>query len=197
MAKPLIFPENYDIKKFDPNNRGIVDPSRIGGYDKQVMANDLDKADVYEFHKAHESGKKIRTKEDAFRAIGAHPKPLPVEFKWLRVSGPGGAYSASATAEVDVYSADQGFIPCTKERFDNVAKEYGYTLESNAWVAEDGTIRRGYDVALFYRSGDVARAWEKALAAETAKREGESFPERLRDAETFREETKEEIFLTH
>lgn len=196
--KPLLFPEDYDVQRHMPqNSKGYVDPSRIGGYSEIVMANDLDKADPYEFKKAHETGKRIKTKEDAFRAVGSGPKLLPVEFRWLRVTGPGGAYSASATAEIDAYTVDQGFIPCTKDRFDTLAANYGYTLEGNAWVAEDGTIRRGYDVALFYRPGEVARAWEKALAEETAKREGNSFPGALRDAETFQEESTEEVFITH
>lgn len=197
-TKPVLFPEDYRVERFNPRDRQAADPSRIEGHSEIVQANDIERADAYEFKKAHETSKGVKTKEDAFRVIGARPQQLPVEFKWLRVCGPGGAYSASASAEIDVYASDQGFIPCTKERFDVLTQNFGYKFNSNRWwVAEDGTIRRGYDTALFYRSGEVARDWERAMAEETAKREGAAFPESLRDTETFREEETEEVFLTH
>lgn len=196
--KPLLFPEDYNIARFDPRDRQAADPSRIEGYSEIVQANDIEKADPYEFKKAHETAKGIRTKEDGFKAVGAKPQQLPVEFKWLRVCGPGGAYSASASAEIDVYTADQGFIPCTKDRFDVLSENFGYKFNSNRWwVAEDGTIRRGYDTALFYRSGEVARQWERELQRIAAEREGATLPETLREAETFKEESTEEVFLTH
>lgn len=202
MAKPLLFPEDYNTSKFDPRSRTASDPSRIPGYSEIVKANDIDRADDLEFRNAHKDSKDIKRKEDVYAKIGSKPSQLPVEFAWLRVNGPGGANSPTANAEVDSYMADQGFIPCTKDRFDALCAEYGYSFNSAAWrVAEDGTIRRGYDVALFYRRGDVAEMWNKALADEAARREGASFPHELSadkaTAETYREEEVEEIVISH
>lgn len=202
MPKPLLFPENYDPKKFNPRDRNSGDPSRIGGYSEAVQANDIALADDLEFAEKHRTGKVIKRKEDAYKVIGAKPQALPVEFRWLRITGPGGAYSASASAEIDSYTADQGFIPCTEERFKALSETYGYEFNHNLWrVAEDGTIRRGYDTALFYRPGEVARAWEAARVAETAAREGRTLPETFRSSkfeqETFLEEEHEEVIFTH
>lgn len=202
-SKPALFPENYDTSRFDPSRRAGSDPSRIPGYSERVQANDVAAADDLMFRNAHRDAKNISTKEDVYRQIGTSPGKLPVEFAWLRVNGPGGANSPTANAEVDSYMTDQGYIPCTKDKFDLLAAEYGYSFNSAAWrVAEDGTIRRGYDVALFYRRGDVAEMWKKALAEEAARLEGASFPQQLsaRDAaaETFvEEEVEKDVILAH
>jgi len=200
MPKPTLFPESYSLDKFNPRSR--VDPSRIEGYSEIVQANDIAKADPLRFGEAHRTAKVIRSQEDAYKVIGARPQELPVEFAWLRVSGPAGATSASADAEIDAYTANQGYIPCTKERFDQLASLYGYKFNDVLWhVAEDGTIRRGADSALFFRSGEVARMWERHQAESTAKAEGSSLPTSLAAGKekvpTFSEEESEEIFITH
>jgi len=200
MPKPALFAEDYSIDKFNPRSRTASDPSRIGGWSEIVMANDIAKADDLEFREAHREAVNISTKEDVYKQIGAKPQELPVEFKWLRINGPGGANSPTANAEVDMYTSDQGFVLCTKDRFDALNEAYGYEFNHAAWsVSEDGTIRRGYDVALFYRSGEVARMWDKFLADEAAMAEGASLPSTFGSskAETFKEEEVEEITISH
>jgi len=202
-TKPLLFPEDYSASRFDPNQRNATDSSRIDGYSAIVQANDIAKADDLRFRDAHSGGSHIKTKEDAYKIIGARPQELPVEFAWLRVNGPGGAHSASASAEIDQYTVDQGFVVCTKDRFDALSKAYGYQFNSAAWrVAEDGTIMRGYDVALFYRSGEVAKMWEQHRLGENQKAEGMRMPNTItakgQTADTFvEEEVTEDVLITH
>ncbi len=200
-TKPMLFGDNYNEAKFDPRNRTAMDPSRIGGYSEIVQANDINKADDLQFREAHKGAAVIKTKEDAYKVIGAQPQKLPVNFAWLRINGPGGAHSPTAAAEIDQYTNDRGFVLCTKERFDALSEAYGYKFNHNSWtVAEDGTIRRGYDVALYYRSGDVARMWDSYMAEEAVKAEAD-FPQALSAAnvttETFTENSTEEILITH
>jgi hypothetical protein len=201
--KPMLFPEDYDVRRFDPARGSDAKPSRIKGYTEITRANDISKADDLKFREAHSGAAVIKTKEDAYKVIGAAPAQLPVEFKWLRVNGPGGAHSASALAEVDMYTTDQGFILCTKDRFMALAEAYGYEFNHSAWrVAEDGSITRGYDVALFYRSGEVARMWDRHMAEEAARIEGGEFTRELRaggeTAETFAEESvQKDVLINH
>lgn len=201
-AKPMLFPEDYDERRFDPAKNKASKPSRIEGYTEIIRANDIAKADDLLFRQAHAGAAVIKTKEDAYKVIGAKPQELPVEFKWLRVNGPGGAHSPTAAAEIDVYTSDQGFVLCTKERFDNLAELFGYKFNHASWrVAEDGTISRGYDVALFYRSGEVARKWDRHMLEEAAKARGATLPAAFSaggdNAETFSEQETEKIIITH
>jgi len=195
MPKPVIFSDDRtDAERFDPRkSRGSLDPSRIPGYAEIVRANDLNKADDLEF-RSRNAG---RTKEDYFKLIGAQPQDLPVQFAWLRVSGPGGADSLSAQREVDRAKNEEGFRLATVE----VLEKYGYGFPPTARRAEDGTIRRGADTALFYRDGEVARRWERYYAEETARREGVSLPATFSDGdyrtETFVDEEHETIEVTH
>lgn len=203
-GKPALFPEDYDAKRYDPKNRTSQDPSRIEGWSETVQANDLDKSNDLDFRNAHATATNVKSKVDVFRMLGASPAELPVDFAWLRVNGPGGAHSASAAAEIDAYTADKGFIMCTKPRFDALSAHYGYRFNEATWrVAEDNSIRRGYDVALFYRPGEVARVWDKQLTDDAARVEGK-FPETLTSAressgpaETFVEREVEEVMITH
>ena len=201
-GKPMLFPEDYDPRRFDPGKNRTSKPSRIGGYTEILRANDIAKADELKFREAHSGAAVIKTQEDAYKVIGATPQELPVEFKWLRTNGPGGAYSPVAAAEVDGYTSDQGFILCTKERFDTLADMFGYEFNHASWrVSEDGAIHRGYDVSLFYRSGEVARKWDRFMADEVAKAEGASLPAEITGknttAETFSEQEIEEVFIKH
>jgi len=202
-TKPLLFPEDYSATKFDPRKQNANDSSRIEGYSEIVQANDIAKSDDLLFRNAHQGASHLKTKEDVYKVIGAKPQELPVEFAWLRVNGPGGAHSSTAAAEIDAYTADQGFVLCTKDRFTQLSNAFGYKFNSAAWrVAEDGTIMRGYDVALFYRSGEVAKMWEDHRLDENARAEGARFPNKLQSkgatAETFVEnEVEEEVLITH
>ena len=97
-GKPLLFPEDYDRKRFDPKNVKSSEPDRIEGWTEIRKANDIAKADDLLFREAHNGAAVIKTKEDAYKVVGAKPQELPVDFKWLRVTGPGGAHSPSAAA---------------------------------------------------------------------------------------------------
>lgn len=190
--KPLIFAdERTDAERFDPNvHRGTLDPSRIPGYSEVVMANDIDKADDLEFRRANGF-----TKEEMYRKIGASPARLPVEFQWLRVSGAGGAHSAGALRELDYYQNREGFRLATEDDLTS----HGYGFPPAARRAEDGTIRRGPDVALYVRSGEVARMWETFKFREQKELEGAG------GAQTFNpgtevsasEEDRESITIKH
>lgn len=199
-AKPVLFAdERTDAEKFDPAiHRGTLDPTRIPGYSEIVQANDIAKADDLVFRE--QNG---RTKEDLYRQIGAQPQVLPVEFKWLRISGPGGGESHNARRELDGYQTQEGFTPVFKEEFEQGGRfeRLGYGFPSAGRIAENNTICWGPDVALFARDGEVARKWEKFYAAETARMEGAGMPSGLRagkyDAETFESAERDTALLTH
>lgn len=152
--KPVLFPDTRtDAEKFDPRlHRGHLDPSRIPGYSEIVQANDVAKADDLLFRSKNDG----RVKEDLYRQLGASPETLEVEFAWLPVSGVAGGESSHVYRQLDQYMNQQGFRLATREDLD----AYGYGFPPTAREAEDGTIRRGPDVALYVRSGEVARMWE-------------------------------------
>jgi hypothetical protein len=165
-SKPLLFAdERTDAERFDPRlHRGHLDPSRIPGYSEIVQANDIAKADDLIFRERNAG----RTKEHFYKQIGASPQPLPVEFMWLRVSGPRGLESPSAMRDLDRYEHAEGFRLASRADLEN----HGYGFPPAAREAEDGTIRRGPDVALYVRSGEVARMWEAAKIADQAELAG-------------------------
>jgi len=166
-TKPLLFAdERSDAEKFDPMlHRGHLDPSRIPGYSEIVMANDIAKADDLDFRY-----KNNQTKEDLYRQIGAFPQALDVEFAWLPVSAAGGAPSQTQARVLDRYQHQEGFRLATRE--DLEAQPWFRGMPPLGREAEDGTIRRGADTALFVRSGEVARKWEAYKFAEQAELEG-------------------------
>lgn len=172
--KPDLF---ADDERFDPYSQdGSLDPGRIGGYSEIIRANDLDKADPLTFREIH-GGK---TKEDVFKLIGARPRQLDVEFAWLPVSGAaGGTISQAGAQQLDHYVSREGFKLVPGEDF---LKERGFTLPPTAHIAADGTIRRGSDVALYVRSGEVARKWERYRADKAAMSEG-VLPDHLKGTE--------------
>lgn len=164
-SKPAIFADDRsDAERFDPNlHRGHLDPSRIPGYSEIVMANDIAKADDLLFRSANG-----RTKEDVYREIGATPQELDVEFAWLPVSSAGGAPSQVQARALDRYKNQEGFrLACEED-----LTSRGFGLPPLGRLAEDGTIRRGADVALFVRSGEVARKWDAYKKAEQDRLEG-------------------------
>lgn len=193
-VKPVLFPDSRtDAEKFDPRlHMGALDPSRIPGYSEIVQANDVAKSDPLVFR--NQTG---MTHEDMFKKIGAKPQELPVEFKWLRISGPGGADSHSAMRTLDTAKNKEGFRLASEEDLER----YGYSFPPAGRKAEDGTIRRGADTALFIRSGEVARMWERYIVEEAARLEGASVPATLTEggysAETFVEEEREKAEVTH
>lgn len=163
---PMIFADDRsDTERFDPTlHRGHLDPSRIPGYSEIVQANDIASSDPLVFRNANG-----RSHEDVFRQIGATPQKLDVEFKWLPISGAaGGGLPASQARIMDRYTHQEGFRLAKVE--DLTSRGYGFPPLGR--IAEDGSIRRGADTALFVRSGDVARMWEAARIAEQREAEG-------------------------
>lgn len=193
-SKPLLFAdERTDAERFDPRlHRGHLDPSRIPGYSEIVQANDIAKADDLVFRDRN----KGRTKEDLYHQIGASPQPLPVEFAWLQVSGPRGLESPTAMRHLDHYEHAEGFRLATRADLEN----HGFGFPPAAREAEDGTIRRGPDVALYVRSGEVARMWEAAKFADQAHFAGapNAFNSGAFSAPAFDEaEKRETVTVTH
>ena len=190
--KPLLYPdERADAEKFDPNlHRGHLDPSRIPGYSEVVQANDIEKADALLFRDRNGT-----TKEDVYRQIGATPRPLPVEFAWLPISGVGGAPSNAQERVADRYKTQEGFrLAIWPDDFE----PHGFDFPPLGRHAEDGTIRRGADTALFVRSGEVARKWDAFKAREQAEFEGRSASPSISGPEGyFGKEDSESRVITH
>ena len=153
-VKPVLFADQRsDAERFDPMlHRGHLDPSRVPGYAEMVQANDIDIADALSFRGANDG----RTKEDVYGQIGASPSVMEVELAWLPISAPDGGTSSHVVRQLDQYVNQQGFRLATKE--DLASRGFGFP--PTARIAEDGTIRRGPDVALYIRSGEVARKWQ-------------------------------------
>ena len=175
-------------------HQGALDPGRIPGYSEIVMANDIAKADDLIFRNQNLG----RTKEDVYRQIGVQPAELDVEFKWLRISGPGGSESHSARRDLDSQINQEGFQLASEEH-DLTARGYGFPPAGRR--AEDGTIRRGSDVALYVRDGKVARKWEAFRNAETARMENAGLSSEFRtggyEAETFEETERDTVIYSH
>jgi hypothetical protein len=171
--KPTLF-TNED--RFDPKaQNGTSDPGRIEGYSEIVRANDLAKADDYKFREIH-GGK---TKEDVYKVIGASPRELDCEFGWLPISGgAGGSMSQAASQQLDHYMSREGFVLANEADLTS----RGFRLPPTAHIAADGTIRRGSDVALYIRSGEVARKWERYKADLAAEAEN-ALPQNLQGTE--------------
>lgn len=163
--KPVLFADKRsDAERFDPRrHRGHLDPSRIPGYSEIVMANDIARADPLEFRKANGM-----TQEDAYRLVGATPRELDIELQWLPISGAAGAPSDLQARVLDRAINQEGFRLATED--DLTSRGFGFPPLGR--LAEDGTIRRGADVALYVRSGEVARKWESFKLAEQAAYEG-------------------------
>lgn len=188
MAKPLLWGDTRsDVERFDPKLHEAhgSDPSRIPGYSEIVQANDVAAADELTFRNHQQrfglTGK-IKKQEDVYRLIGAHPQELPVEFKWLPISGPtGGALSPTAANQLDRYTNKEGFS-LVKVDLDDPATDfsnqfYGYGFPVTGRVEGDGSIRRGPDVALYVRSGEVARMWKQHYEERAREMDAAHLPE--------------------
>ena len=98
--------------------------------------------------------------------------------------------------DLDRYEHAEGFKLATRADLEN----HGYGFPPAAREAEDGTIRRGPDVALYVRSGEVARMWEAAKFADQAELAGapQAFNAGGYSAEAFDEaEKRETITVKH
>lgn len=169
-TKPMLFSdERSDAERFNPRKwlATGMDPSEVPGWSERVRANDLAKADDLIFRDQNNG----KTKEHFYNIVGATPGELPVDFKWLRVTSPTGTRSGTVTQQLSWYQDKEGFRPATMEDLE----KYGYKLPPTAHVSEDNLIRRGSDVALYIRSGEVARMWDE-FREEEALREAERTP---------------------
>jgi len=197
--KPLLFAEERsDADRFDPRrHRGALDPSRIPGYSEIVMANEIDGADDLTFRNAHRDNPNVKTKEDVYKMIGATPRALDVEFAWLPVSGAAGARSSNQDRVLDSLMHQEGYRLATKD--DLTSRGFGFPPAGRE--AEDGTIRRGSDVALFVRSSEVARMWHDFKFQQQKEREGvplTSLAGSGDEAEAWaRQEDSETVYVKH
>lgn len=177
MAKPLVFSDSRPAEeRFDPERTSRWGPSYIPGYSEIVAANDIAKADDLLFREQHKNalrpnGKQGLTKDDVFRQLGTGPRVLDHEFRWLRVSGPNMSRTYSADAQLSYAVNDQGFRLATEDDL----KSRGYGMPPAAHLDGEGKIRR-LDVALYIRSGEVARKWERYEVEKAAKRENSTVP---------------------
>lgn len=213
MAKPLLWGDTRpDVERFNPKlheGRG-ADPSRIPGYSEIVQANDVASADELTFRNHQQQfglTGKIKKQEDVYKLIGAHPQELPVEFKWLPISGPGGgAMSPHAASALDQYTNKEGFSLVKVDLKDPVAdfsnQYYGYGFPSTGRVEADGTIRRGPDVALYVRSGEVARMWKQHQEERAQEMDAAHLPDKFSKGNyqapvTPYEEERSQEYVTH
>lgn len=185
--KPLLFAEDtYDPSAFDPNiwEQRSLDPSRIPGYSEIVQANDLAGVDEFDFQHAQRKNATgsgaFRNKEQVYGMIGAHPQELPVNFAWLPISNPGGGgLSPSQARLLDHYTSREGFRLVTVKTQAEFTDTFGYGFPPTARLEADGSIRRGVDLALYVRPGEVARKWERHRAQLAADAEQSALPDRL------------------
>jgi hypothetical protein len=199
--KPLLWAD-YDPTAYDPDvwEQRSTDPSRIPGYSEIVQANDVAKVDDFLFQQRQRefgiSDSRFWNKEAVYRMIGAHPQELPVEFRWLPISNPGGGpLSPDQARQIDHYVNREGFRLVTVKDEADFRQQFGYDFPPTAHVEADGSIRRGVDLALYARPGDVARKWERKRKQMAAEADAPNLPETLsagdEATETFRTETQE------
>lgn len=180
--KPLLFAEDHDEpERFDPEywEGRTRDPSWIPGYSEIVQANDVDQVDDLDFRNAmRDNAKGITSKEDVYALIGAKPQELPVEFAWLPISDPAGRNSQDIDRRLDEYTNRRGFRLATREDLER----HGYGTTRTMHEAEDGSIRRGPDTALYVRSREVARKWKRWKRKEALEQDGAPLPEQFRNS---------------
>lgn len=164
-GKPALF-ANYipDEDTAELSGGALEDPSWIEGYSQIVQANDIAAANDLVWANQHE--KTGITKEKVYNLIGARPRELPMQFKWLRVAGPDGGNSYSADADT-LQHKERGYRIVTPADLTS----WGLELPPSAHVA-GGMIRR-LDVALFVVDGRRERLFEERRAREAAERESQ------------------------
>lgn len=199
--KPLLW-SDYDPLAYDPDvwEARSLDPSRIPGYSETVQANDVAKADDFVFQqRQREFGvgdNRFWNKEKVYEVIGAHPRELEVDFAWLPISGPGGgSLSPDQARQLDHYMNREGYRRITVKDEADFTSQFGYPFPPTAHVEADGSIRRGVDLALYARPGEVARKWEQKHMQMAAEADVSPLPDTLSAGaevtETFRSETQE------
>ena len=144
--KPMIFaePKAYDAD-MPGRTRQRQGPDYIPGYAERIMANNLSTSRVLT--------QAVKEKYYA-REFGVGPGPIPVQFMWVRVSGPDGKDSFSATEDLNEY-VKRGYKAVVVSDKDDFVKEFEYAgvtgFPPAAHVGPDGMIRHR-DSALYYVS---------------------------------------------
>jgi hypothetical protein len=142
--KPFLFakPTAHDAG-LPARVRERLGPDYIPGYSERVMANDLDTSTVLTTD--------VKEKYNR-RDFGTGPGTIPVEFKWVRVSGPTGTDSYSATQDRYEY-VKRGYIEVVVENEEDFVKQFKYAgvtgFPPAAHVGADHLVRHR-DSALYY-----------------------------------------------
>ena len=142
--KPHIWAAPVDEEVDQPaRTRQRQGPDYIPGYSERVMANDLSTSLVLT----------TAVKEKYYaREFGVGPGVIPVEFMWVRVSGPDGEESYSATQDQYEYvkRGYKAIVVSDKEDFVAQFEYAGVTgFPPAAHIGSDGLIRHR-DAALYY-----------------------------------------------
>jgi len=142
--KPMIWakPKAYDAD-MPARTRERQGPDYIPGYAERVMANNLSTSLVLT----------DAVKQKYYdREFGVEPGEIPVEFMWVRVSGPNGEDSFSATEDLNEY-AKRGYEAVIVKDKDDFVVQFGYAgvtaFPPAAHVGADGLVRHR-DSALYY-----------------------------------------------
>jgi len=142
--KPMIWakPKAYDAD-MPARTRERQGPDYIPGYAERVMANNLSTSLVLT----------DAVKQKYYdREFGVGPGEIPVEFMWVRVSGPNGEDSFSATEDLNEY-AKRGYEAVVVKDKDDFVVQFEYAgvtgFPPAAHVGADGLVRHR-DSALYY-----------------------------------------------
>ena len=153
--KPFLFakPTSHDAG-LPARVRERLGPDYIPGYSERVMANDLESSTVLT----------TTIKEKYYRRdFGLGPGVIPVEFKWVRVTGPTGDESYSATQDRYEY-VKRGYIAVEVDSEDDFVKQFKHAgitgFPPAAHISADRTVRHR-DSALYYVSRKVADRLEQ------------------------------------
>lgn len=142
--KPFLFakPTAHDAA-LPARVRERLGPDYIPGYSERVMANDLDTSTVLTTE--------IKEKYNR-RDFGVGPGVIPIEFKWVRVSGPTGEDSYSATQDRYEY-VKRGYIAVEVDSEKDFVNQFRYAgvtgFPPAAQIGPDHLVRHR-DSALYY-----------------------------------------------
>lgn len=153
--KPFVFAAPKDEEADLPaRTRQRQGPDYIPGYSERIMANDLSTSLVLT----------TAVKEKYYRReFGVGPGEIPVEFMWVRVSGPDGEKSDSATEDLYEYvkRGYKAIVVSDEEDFVAQFKYAGVTgFPPAAHIGSDGLIRHR-DAALYFVSRKKADKLEQ------------------------------------
>lgn len=109
------------------------------------------------------------------KEFGVGPNVLPVEFKWVRVSGPQGNPTDSAREDTFNYRR-MGYKPVIVEAEADFKTQFGFGFPPVAHIGADGMIRHR-DSALFYVDRETADRLERERIAENKRFLGQNQPD--------------------